>query len=241
VIAGFAGVILPAIMSGGNMVNAIFANPGTNFSLTSFFFAWYLMNHDIPFCPVEFDLWGKVTGFGGHALDVLLGFGSNVFTTNLIVAAVGTSAGACFTTSWFQAIAMGIITGTAASFFPFNKGVKFAVSDEATHAMASSIFIASDGFAIIDFFTGVVLWFVKTYTMNVVDLTGNATITTIGAEINKAILPHFGGAAAFVVTMSALNYLFGDLLSESFEQINLKPGFDGFGILSFVLGKCQLE
>jgi len=225
-IAGSACVILPKILQGGNMIDAIFTDPAKDFTLSGFFCAWYIMNHDIPFCPVKFGLWEKVVDFGGVTLELLLDFATETHNTSMMMLVV--TAQTPFTTEWFKTIAMGVMTGTATSFFPFNKGLKFSVSDEHTNALASSVFIASDGFKLVDFFLSKPLAVI-----------GQADLS-IGNCLNSYLCDTCGGVATFVLVVTAFNFLFGDVVSGIIGK-DLKPGFDVFGVLQFVLGKCQLS
>lgn len=108
----------------------------------------YVVNNDIPMCPAPLGIWDKVSGVGGDALNNLLGFGSTIFTTNLIVGAC--SAQAVFSGDWLRAIITAVVVGTAGSFFPLNKGFKLANSAEAANAMCIAFFLCSGGLGFVD-------------------------------------------------------------------------------------------
>merc|ERR1712070_535380 len=115
---------------------------------------------------------------------------------------------------------MGAIAGTASSFFPFNKGVKFTKSEDLTNALAVSFFIASNGFEVIDYFTKAII----------TDITG-IEIFTVGASLNSFVNGYFVDAAGFVVVATIFNTLFGDLVCKLTGFRNMNGGFDMFGIV----------
>jgi hypothetical protein len=225
--ATFAGVIVPKLLTGTAIADAIFANPDASFSYASFFFMWYAINYEIPFCPHKFDAWNKFADFGGHALELLLGFGTLIFTTNLVIAATG-GAQTTLTLGWFRACTMGIIAGTASEFFPFNKGIKFVKSDAHSHAAAVSFFIASNGFAVLDF------------TVGLVSTPFGVAIPAFGAQINDALFGLFGGITGFVLFLTTVNYFFGHLIAEH-SPVPTKSGFDIFGLVEKFFALAQLE
>ena len=73
-----------------------------------------MVNNDIPMCPAPLGIWDKVSAFGGDALGNLLGFGSELFTTNLIIGAC--SAQTAFTGDWMR-------TSTSTSFWTIFRAV----------------------------------------------------------------------------------------------------------------------
>jgi hypothetical protein len=225
--ATFAGVIVPKLLTGTSIANAIFSDPSPSFSYASFFFMWYIVNYEIPFCPHNFDAWNKFAGFGGHALELLLGFGTLIFTTNLIIAATG-KAQTVLTLGWFRACTMGIIAGTASEFFPFNKGIKFVKSDAHSHAAAVSFFIASNGFAVLDF------------TVGLVSTPFGVDIPAFGAQINDALFGLFGGITGFVLFLTIVNYFFGHMIADH-SPVPIKSGFDVFGLVEKFFALAQLE
>lgn len=197
-------------------------------SLTRFFVLWYFLNYDIPGCPVNFGLWSKIAGIGGAPLQNLLNFASAMFTTNLIVAAAG-DAVAPLSTAWFAAIAGAVVVGSAGDFFPLSKGFSLASSGNAFNI---AFFLASGGFGFLDFLIHTAL-----ETVSAVSL-GHVTIAyeqKFGAFINETVTGPFGGAAQFVVVVSALNLLVGHMI-----PLDLKPGFDVFGIVGKVVALFQL-
>lgn len=56
-----------------------------------------------------------------------------------------------------------------------------------------------------------------------------------GAQVNTAVTAPFGGDSGFVVTVVAVNYLFGDLFPMATGK-----GFDVFGVFAHVLNFFQL-
>lgn len=228
-IAAFAGITLQKVLAGENFVNAIFADQA-GMSLFGFFFMWYVVNNDIPMCPAPLGIWNKVSAFGGDALSNLLGFGSEVFTTNLIIGAC--SVQTAFTGDWLRAIIGAIVIGTAGSFFPLNKGFKLANSAEAANAMAIAFFLSSGGFGFVDTMVNLAVSLVADFTFGVVAISFNCGY---GAMVNDAVTGPFGGNGGFVVTVVALNYLFGDLVPMATGK-----GFDVFGLTGRVLEFFQL-
>jgi hypothetical protein len=234
IVATFAGVIAPAVLGGGSTLGAIFADPHSTMSLTRFFATWYILNYDIPGCPVNFGLWNKFASICGEPLNILLNFGTAMFSLNLVVAASGAAgAHAMLSAGWFGAIAAAVVAGTAHSFFPLNKGFSLKSSAAGTEAFAVAFFIASNGFAVID-------WAI-TYALSLVgDLTlGNVNIDysqAFGSKINDAVTGPFGGVVGFVVTVTALNHLVGHLI-----PVETGKGFDLFGVVGKVFKAVQLE
>jgi hypothetical protein len=226
VLATFAGVIVPKIFKGTSIAGAIFADTN-GFSFAGFFAMWYFINFEIPFCPHNFKIWGTISDFGGHALETLLTLGSTIFTTNLIISAAG-GPQTMFTLKWFQACTLGVLAGTAAEFFPFNKGVKFVKSEAHTHAASAAFFIASNGFGFIDHAVGQITQHIGQANPN------------IGEQINGFVCEPFGGVAQFVLTITILNALFGHLLAEH-VPLSMKSGFDVFGLVDKLFALAQLE
>jgi hypothetical protein len=232
-VATFAGVIAPAVLKGGDTIKTIFADHEMHhdtITLFRFFMIWYLVNYDIVGCPVEFGIWKKVSSFGGDALKILLGFGSSMYTSALVGAAVG-GAHAMFSTAWFQAIVAGVVVGSAGSFFPLSKGFSLSKTVGSSNALAASFFIASDGFNMIDVAINAVLSLVKDLTTVRIDYNLN-----FGQTINSTITGPFGGVSNFVISVIALNYLFGGMI-----PMELKKGFDAFGLMDKVLAAFQLD
>lgn len=179
VIATFAGVIVPEIAAGKSC--SLFADEGT---LTLCFVCWYLTNHNLPL--VDFDAWGTVSGLGGSALQSIMDLCSLVFTTKLIMAGAGTTAASgWFGFSIFVPMTFGVLAGTAADFFPLNKGIKITNSASAKRAARISFFLATNGFAALPF-------------------VGEA----VGGVVSQAT-GVFGGNANFVLAVTILNHLFG--------------------------------
>ena len=231
-VATFVGEIAPAVLAGsGNTINLIFTDH-VGMSLFRFFMIWYVLNYDIPACPVEFDVWGKFSNLGGDALKILLGFGSAMFTSALVGRAVN-GAHAEFSQEWFQAIVAGVIVGTAGSFFPLSKGFSLQKSVAASNALAASFFIASNGFAHLDFVIHSVLGFLSAVTFGVSDVIKYDQ--AFGAAINNFVTGYFGSVSNFVITVVAVNYLFGSMI-----PMDLKKGFDAFGLMDKLLALFQL-
>ena len=225
VIATYAGKIVIEIMKGTSMADAIFSDDVPNL-----FFLWYVINKDIPFCPVNLNIWGQIEELGGEPLQDLLDLGSELFSTGLIIQAVG-AATTVFSGAWFKSIAMGAIAGTASNFFPFNKGVKFARSEALSNAVAVSFFVASDGFKVIDYF-------VTEFITNTTALKN----PEIGSWLNENLVNSVGsGAADFVVLITIVNLLFGHILRDLIPCPAMKKGFDMFGIVDFVFEKAQMS
>jgi hypothetical protein len=230
VIAAFAGVIAPAVLKGGNTLEAVFADPSTHLSMFSFFSLWYVVNYNIPGCPAELNVWGTISNVGGEALNILLGFGTAMFTTNLVIAA--SSQADLFTSAWFVAVSSAIIAATAGSFFPLSKGFKLGNSDEAANAFAIAFFIGGNGFQVVDTVTNAIIDLAEDATLDAVDVPFNMEL---GAKLNTLVCDPFGGVGAFVVTVVALNHLFGDAVPMATRQ-----GFDVFGVMDKVLNLIQL-
>lgn len=231
-VACFGANILQKVLNGGNMVTAIFSDPPSDdMSLFGFFLVWYVINYDIPACPHKFGIWEKISDLGGEALENLLAYGSVMWVTNIVIKAVGEPRVA-FSTGWFQAIALGVVYGTAGSFFPLNKGFKLSKSVEASHAFSIAVFLASNGFAIIDVFLNAGFKFIAEFTFNAVVIPS----VTFGADVNKYVCEPFGGLAAFVIIVTSLNHFFGEYL-----PIKSKRGFDAFGCTEKTLAKFQLS
>lgn len=226
-IAAFAGLILPAVLGGKNMIDAVFDNHGMEAS--SFFLVWYVVNYDIPFCPAPMGIWSTISDVGGDALQILLALGSTLFTTNIVIGASG-GAQELFSSAWGVALITGVVTGTAGSFFPLNKGFKLAKSDEATNAFNISFFLASNGFAFLDSMVNLALSLVKDCTMGKVDLGDNYADIAVGAKVNGFVEQVFGSLAAFVVTVVVLNQLFGHLV-----PMDTGKGFDVFNLMGHVM------
>lgn len=228
-VAAFGGITLTKVLAGENFVNAIFADQD-GMSLFGFFFMWYVVNNDIPMCPAPLGIWDKVSAFGGDALGNLLGFGSEVFTTNLIIGAC--SAQTAFTGDWMRAIIMAVVIGTAGSFFPLNKGFKLANSAEAANAMAIAFFLCSGGFGFVDTMVNLAISLIGDFTFGVLVISFECGF---GAQVNTAVTGPFGGNNGFVITVVALNYLFGHLVPMATGK-----GFDVCGLLGHVLELFQL-
>lgn len=225
VIATYGGVIVTDIMTGTSMADAIFSA-----SVPSLFFLWYLITQEIPFCPYDFGAWGKIKDLGGPVLQNLLDLGTGLFTTKMILAAVGASS-PLFAPAWFKSIAMGCIAGTASNFFPFNKGVKFTKSADLSNALAISFFIASGGFNGIDSFLVAVF--------SAVGVESNP-LPAIGALLTTHIVDHCGGATAFVYIVTLLNSLVGDLIKDV-APVKMHKGFDVFGLTAEIFSRAQLS
>jgi hypothetical protein len=226
-IAAYGSVIVIKILNGGNIGEAIFSS-----SVPNAFFIWYLITKEIPFCPADFGYWAKFKKFGGEALENLLALGTDLFITQQVIIAVG-SPSSIFTEAWFKAIAMGAIAGTAGNFFPFNKGVKFARSEEMTNALAVSFFLASDGYLFIDNFANLILGPVGVEKLPF----------ELGAFLNNNLIDNiFGGdKARFVMTVTVVNFLFGDILSGIITQVPMSKGFDMFGVAGKLFHFAQLD
>jgi hypothetical protein len=218
-----AGVIISEIMSGKPIAGAIFGG-FSGFSLPSFFFLWYLVTRDIPFCPVKFNWWGTVKKVGGEPLEMLLGFGTHMFTTSLVLSSLATST--VFSSKWFQVIATAVIIGTASEYLPSYKGFSFKKSEELTHSLAVAVFVASDGFKIIDFFVS-----------SLVGIAGIAVPFEAGTFLNQYSVDFFGGTAGFVVFITLFNYISGGLCPSDLRS----NGFDLLGLLEKTLSRCQLD
>merc|ERR1711865_501523 len=130
-----------------------------------------------------------------------------------------------FSQGWFRGIAMGCIAGTASSFFPFNKGVKFVKSAALSNALAVSFFVASDGFKVIDYFVGELLTVV-----------GQKSPFTLGDFLTTQLVNRVSSSTAeFVIVVTVFNFgdilegLIGDLIAQV-PVLNLKmgKGFDMF-------------
>ena len=152
---------------------------------------WYLTNHNLPL--VDLDVWGQVSNLGGSALQSIMDLCSLVFTTNLIIAGAGTTAGAgWFGFSVFVPMMFGVLAGCAADFFPLNKGISIKkCSASMERAMVISFFLATNGLSSLPF-------------------VGDA----LGGVVGQASA-HFGGNAGLVMALTILNHLFG-----SFVPIN---------------------
>lgn len=181
--ACFAGVIVPAIVSGD--WSGLLANE-TNATLV--FVCWYLTNHNIP--VADFDLWGQIQSFGGNfGLQTIMDLSSTCFTTGLIIAGASASAGAgYFGHSWFVPMAGGIMAGCASDFFPLNKGINIKNTAACERAMWISFFICSNGCAALPF-------------------VGDA----LGGVFAQVTGP-FGGNAGFVYFVTIVNALFGQFI-----------------------------
>jgi hypothetical protein len=226
-LATFAGVIVPAILAGGNPLTTIFADQ-PSFTVTRFFVLWYILNYDIPGCPVNFGLWQKVSDLAGEPLQILLNFGSAVFNANLVITAAGAAgAHAVLSTGWFNAVVAAVVTGSAANFFPFNKAFTIPSGND---DFAKAFFIASNGFAFVDFFIKTVLGLVAALTTVEIAYTQD-----FGAQANDLICGPFGGVAAFVGTVATLNLLFGAMI-----PIETGKGFDMFGVVGKIMDAAQL-
>merc|ERR1711871_1203879 len=135
-----------------------------------------------------------------------------------------------------QAVVMGLVVGSASSFFPLNKGFKLA---ENAGTFAVVVFIASNGFAglddlgakgvaLIDVFTGVAKF-------SVADLIKGTPIVGICDRVGGFVVAKFGGNAGFVVSVPVLNRLFG-----KYSPVPLGEGFDVFGVTQQVLERFKL-
>jgi hypothetical protein len=235
-IAAMAMRIVPEVLEGNDLINEIFAAPGDGFSVFAFFMLWYFVNYDIPGCPANLNLWGKISDLGGEALNILLGFATATLTTNLIIDKVDEEMkvegadNTMFSDDWFQVVTWGVIVGTAASFFPLNKGFSFENSAAASNAFAISVFIASNGFVVIDFTLKAVINLVQDCLFDFVSLEGVSEKMTLGETANTFVTEHFGGLSQFVVVVSLANHLFGSLV-----PIETGKGFDLFGVLPKVI------
>jgi hypothetical protein len=183
VIGAFGGYIASDIMNGN--AQQVLANEGL---VTLVFVCWYLTNHNIPF--VDFGLWGTVSGFGGAALNNLMGLASAMFTTNLIIGAASSasSTAGAFGFPIFTAVTMGVVAGCAGDFFPLNKGININGGDAFDRAALISIFIATNSFGALPFVGG-----------------------TVG-PLFGAVTAHTGGAAGFVRAVTVVNHLFGEFI-----------------------------
>jgi hypothetical protein len=225
IIAAYGGKIVIDILNGEDIAGAIFTA-----SIPNAFFIWYLVTKEIPFCPADFGVWGKIKAFGGEALQNLLELGTDLYTTKFVIDAVGGST-SLFSAGWFKAIAMGAIAGTAGNFFPFNKGVKFAKSEAMTNALAVSLFLASDGFLFIDNFASLILGQV-----------GVALPFALGKFLNDNLVANVAGSnAGFVVSVTVFNFLFGDILAGIITQVPMQKGFDMFGVVGRLFAFAQLD
>jgi len=228
-VAAFGGVIVPAILAGGNPVEAIFSDQA-GCAFKSFAILWYIINYDIPACPVKFNLWAKVADAGGEALNLLLTFGTLMFTTSLTVAAVS-GPQALLSSAWFAAIATGVVAGNAGSFFPLNKGFTLPNND----ALAISFTIASGGLGhVADAIVNKSICLLNACTFKVLDSTLQLDCK-YGGMADDLVTSPFGGLANFVVVVVALNYFFGEM-----SGLNLRNGFDAFGLVDKLLELFQL-
>jgi hypothetical protein len=236
----FVAMILPAVLNGGNFVTAIVSDQtfGTGaVSVFEVFVAWYIIRTPawIPLCPAEVDVWGKITASPiGGALEILMGLSTDILTLVLTINAVG-GAHALFSTAWWQAVVMGLVVGSASSFFPLNKGFKLA---ENAGTFAVVVFIASNGFAGLDALgaKGVALidvFFVDKF--SVAKLIADTPIVGICNKVGGFVVAKFGGNAGFVVSVTVLNRLFG-----KYSPVPLGEGFDVFGVTQQVLERFKL-
>jgi len=237
----FVAMILPAVLNGANFVNAIVSDQSFGSgAVTVFevFVAWYIIRTPawIPFCPVEADVWGKIKASPiGGALDILMDLSTDILTLALTVNAVG-GAHALFSTAWFQAVVMGMVVGSASSFFPLNKG--FALANNA-NTFAVVVFVASGGFAGLDALGVKGLELIDVFTapvnFSVASIVARTPVAGICVKLTSLVVGFFGGNAGFVMSVSVLNRLFG-----KFSPVPLGDGFDVFGVTQRILDELKL-
>jgi len=205
-IATYAGAVVPKLIGGTSVADAFF---GGDINLAAFFFIWYLHQQDF------FGLWAKVQAAGGDALGNTLNLGSHVFTTNLIIANAATG-------GLIQGTVMGVVAGTAASFFPLNQGIRFRRSAAHDHAFACSFFVAGGGFQVFD-------TVLKSLTCCVPALSDALSKIAVGATVDGLISTHLGlTASQFVLLATVLNHVFGKHMPDL--GVPMGEGFDAFGV-----------
>jgi hypothetical protein len=101
-------------------------------------------------------------------------------------------------------------------------------SDAHSHAAAVSFFIASNGFAVLDF------------TVGLVSTPLGVDIPEFGAQINTALAGLFGSTAGFVLFLTTVNYFFGHMIADH-SPVPIKNGFDVFGLVEKFFALAQLE
>ena len=98
--------------------------------------------------------------------------------------------------------------------------------------MAIAFFLSSGGFGFVDTMVNLAVSLVGDFTFGVLVIPFNCGF---GAQVNDAVTGPFGGNNGFVITVVALNYLFGHLVPMATGK-----GFDVFNILGHVLELFQL-
>lgn len=214
VFEAFSAPLVIAVFGGTSISDAVFGLP-----LCNFFVLWYLINQDF------FGLWTTVKKFGGEAFSNVLGISTDLYTTNNIIAAAGSSD--CL----MRGIVTGTIAGTAHSFWPLSKGIKFSRSTDHDHAFTSSAFVAGNGFALFDTFVAKVISFVPVAGIAAPELgaMANGFLTTAGLS-----------AAQFVLAVTIVNQLFGEFNPLGQFTGKLKAGFDCLGVYDKVTGLLRL-